>query len=94
MNKIGKQIKKIREEKNLSQERFGFKIGVTGKTISSYERGRSIPPLRILEQISEVYNVPLVKVRSKNKSELNDKILQVEETIKELKKLINSSLSF
>ncbi len=55
----GKEIKKLREELNLSQERFGKKVGVSGKSISAYETGRVIPPLKIMEKIAKVYKAKL-----------------------------------
>ena len=43
---IAQKIKNIRLLKNLSQDRFGKKIGKSGKTISAYESGRCVPTLR------------------------------------------------
>ncbi|MBP8961075.1 helix-turn-helix transcriptional regulator [Patescibacteria group bacterium] len=52
----GKEIKKLREELDLSQQRFAEKVGLSGKTISAYETGKIIPPLRVMEKIANTYN--------------------------------------
>ena len=52
----GKEIKKLREELDLSQQRFAEKVGLSGKTISAYETGKIIPPLRVMEKIAKTYN--------------------------------------
>jgi transcriptional regulator with XRE-family HTH domain len=51
------EIKKLRKELNLSQRRFGEKVGISGKTVSAYETGRIVPPLRVMEKIASTYNV-------------------------------------
>ncbi len=40
-------IKQLRKNKNLSQERLGRKVGVTGKTISAYETGNICPSIDV-----------------------------------------------
>ena len=37
------EIKKIREELNLTQKNFAFVLGVSPKTIEAWESGRNIP---------------------------------------------------
>lgn len=40
--KIGKFIAQCRNEKNLTQEALGGKLGVTNKTVSRWENGGSL----------------------------------------------------
>jgi DNA-binding XRE family transcriptional regulator len=44
-------IKQLRKNKNLSQERLGRKVGVTGKTISAYETGNICPSIEVFFKI-------------------------------------------
>jgi len=84
MQNVGEMIKQIREERNLSQKRFGRKIGLTGKSISAYETGRCSPPLKVLENISNVYDVSLFKF-IQNKQLIKGFISEIEKVfIKEL----------
>ena len=43
MNTIGEKIKTLRKNKNLSQEDFAEKIGVTQSTITKWENGVQSP---------------------------------------------------
>lgn len=47
-------IKEVRKNKNLSQDRLGIRAGVSGKCVSSYERGRNIPPLEVFIKILNI----------------------------------------
>jgi transcriptional regulator with XRE-family HTH domain len=88
---IGKEIKNLRLKLNMSQERFGHKIGVSGKTISAYEKGTIKPTLVVLEKISEQYNVSLFK---KSNREIERKIEELQKNILEIQRLFKESLSF
>lgn len=54
---IGKQIKKLRKELDLTQQKFGERIGVKGNTIAQYELGRNEPIDAVLSLICREYNV-------------------------------------
>ncbi|NBO22803.1 XRE family transcriptional regulator [bacterium] len=88
---IGEQLKKLREKLNISQDRFGKRIGVTGKTVSAYETGKIIPSLDILKKISEEYNVTFFR---KNNREIERRIDDIQKSLHELQKLFKESLSF
>lgn len=87
---IGPRIKSIRETKNLSQRRFGKKIGLSAKTISAYETGRIIPSYSVLEKISQTYDVTVVNFSRSKRLELNNKINQIEELLIEIKLNLDS----
>ena len=56
---VGKQIKKARTEKNLSQEELAQKIGVSRMMISRYEISSSDVPIEKLQKISKVLEKPI-----------------------------------
>lgn len=87
---IGKQIKNLRIKLNMSQDRFGKKIGLSGKTISAYEKGNIFPPLTVLEKISEEFDVNFIK---KSNKELERKIEELQRNLNDLQKLFKDSLS-
>ena len=86
---VGSKIKAIRTGKNMSQERFGEKVGLSGKAISCYETGRIVPPLKVLESISNEYNVPITSVSNKYKVMLREKLLQAGNLIQELSQILD-----
>lgn len=58
MSIIGKQIKKYRIEKDITQERLGDLVGVTTQAVSRWERGGT-PDADILPRLSEVLDVSI-----------------------------------
>ena len=59
MGYIGKNIKKIRNIKGLSQQAFGDLFELTRGNISSYEEMRAEPRIDILLQIAKYFSIPL-----------------------------------
>lgn len=57
MAKVSKNIKKLRSEKNLSQDALAEKINVTRQTISSWENDRTQPDIDMLELLSSALEV-------------------------------------
>lgn len=56
---IGLQIKKFREQQNISQEELALKIFVSRQTISNWERNKSCPDVKSLIALSDIFNVSL-----------------------------------
>ncbi len=56
---IGKQIKKYRNERGLTQEQLGLAVGVTTQAVSKWERGGSIPDAEILPELSQILGVSI-----------------------------------
>ena len=54
MRDIGKNIKELRTQKNLTQDELAEKLYVTRQTVSNYETGRSRPDVEMLAKIAEV----------------------------------------
>lgn len=70
--RIGKKIKEFRKEKNLTQLKFGEKIGKSESTIRKYESGSVQPSLQILKDISDKFNVDVKFFLTINDDELTD----------------------
>lgn len=88
---IGDQIKKLRLKLNMSQDRFGKKIGVSGKTVSAYETGKITPPLETIYKISEEFEVNFFKNSNR---EIERKINELQKSLQDLQNLFKESLSF
>ncbi|HSX39694.1 MAG TPA: helix-turn-helix transcriptional regulator [Candidatus Saccharimonadales bacterium] len=85
---LANQIKNIRSKVNLSQDRFGKKIGVTGKAVSAYETGRTVPSLKVLDAISRTYNISLVNINDDKKLDMNNKLRLIQEYLNEVKEIL------
>ena len=52
-------LKKLREQANLTQEELASKTGLSKSTISMYERGERFPSEQILELLADLFNVDM-----------------------------------
>jgi transcriptional regulator with XRE-family HTH domain len=59
MSFIGRNIKKIRTTKGLSQTEFGKLFGITRGSIGSYEEGRAEPKIETLKTIANKFSISL-----------------------------------
>lgn len=82
MEKIGKFLSKLRHEKNLTQEQLGEEIGVTNKTVSRWETGAYLPPVEMLQILSEKYEVSINEILSGERLDEKKYREKAEENIK------------
>lgn len=54
---IGKTIKELRKDSNLSQTGLANIIGTTQDTISLWELGKSLPDINMLIKLAKYFNV-------------------------------------
>ena len=59
MLKMGAYLKKLRNEKGLTQEELSEKFGVTRRSVSRWETGDNLPDIDILIEMSDFYNIEL-----------------------------------
>ena len=57
---FGEKIKKIREEKGISQRILGEKLGVKQQTIAQYEKAKNVPKYETLQKIANALEVSLL----------------------------------
>ncbi len=56
---IGERIRKTRESEGVSQRSLGLALGLSDKAISSYESGRTLPPIETLFKIAKELKKPV-----------------------------------
>lgn len=61
---VGEHIKKIRQEKKLSQKELGDRLGVSQQMIGQYENPNSKLKLDTLQKIADALDVPLKEIFS------------------------------
>lgn len=52
-------IKDLRKQQKLSQQQVSEQLGITRVALSHYETGKREPNLRMLQKLSEFYNVSI-----------------------------------
>lgn len=73
--KIGKLIKRIRKENNLTQKQLADKYGVTYQAVSKWENGKNIPDISLLRQISRDFGIDIKDILEGNVSKKNNKVI-------------------
>ena len=82
---VCEQLRRLRCDLNLSQERFGKRLGISGKSVSAYETGRCIPTIRVLRQIANEFNVNFTEMSNDNRIHLNKRFEELENSFLQLK---------
>jgi transcriptional regulator with XRE-family HTH domain len=59
MADFSKNVKRLRTQRDMSQEQLAEKLGVARQTVSSWERGISYPDLPMLEKLAQVLDTDL-----------------------------------
>ena len=60
--KIGSFIKEIRKEKGLTQEQLAEKLGVSQKSVSRWETGKTMPDYSLLPNICETLEINVAEL--------------------------------
>lgn len=68
MTQIGKNLKKIRNVRSLSQQAFADLFGLTRGNISSYEEFRAEPKIDVVIKIANYFGIPLADFIEKDLS--------------------------
>lgn len=79
---IGQFLAQLRKEKDLTQEQLGEMLGVTNKTVSRWENGNYLPPVEMLQQLSELYGLTINELLSGKPLEDQEFRQQAENNIK------------
>ena len=86
--KIGNYIQQKRKEKNLTQEQFSEKLGVSNKTISKWECGKSLPDYSLVEAICKTLEISTIELfNGEDTNKFDDK--QIIEILERIQKLEN-----
>ena len=83
MVKMGSFLAELRKEQNLTQAELGEKLGVTNKTISRWETGSYMPPVEMLEELSNMYGMSINELLSGKKLSTEEYKEMAETNIKE-----------
>ena len=78
--KIGSFLKELRKEKHATQEQLAEVLGVSGRTVSRWETGRSLPDLDLLMLLADYHGVELRELLDGERKE-NTMDKHLEETV-------------
>lgn len=100
--RIGNFLKKLRNEKALTQEQLAERFNVSSRTVSRWENGKNMPDISTLAELSKFYGVNISEIldgerKSENMNEeIKDTLIKVAEYSaaekeKLLKQLLNNT---
>ena len=72
--KIGKFIAECRKKQNMTQDELAYQLGVSSKTISRWETGRTLPDYSLLELLSNKLNISVLELLNGQKDYDNDNL--------------------
>lgn len=81
---VGKKIREIRKNEDLTQEQFGNLLGVSKRTIVAWEKGERLPRTEQLKKIEELVGLSVKELLDTNSLEQ----YSTNELIEELKKRV------
>ena len=84
--KIGRFMAEMRRQQNLTQRELAEKVGVSDKTISKWETGRSMPDNSIMLDVCLILNISVNELLSGEKFPEENYIYKAEENMVELVK--------
>ena len=70
----GNTIRKLREERNLTQEKLASELFVSAKTVSKWETGKGLPDIMLLEPLAAALGISVMEllaggeIRNENRS--------------------------
>lgn len=69
---LGKRLKMIREENGLTQEQLAKKIGLSQRTVSSYECDRNVPDMNTYKKLCDIYDCTIGYLTGTKEHDAND----------------------
>ena len=102
MDIINANIKFIRKQKSMTQQKFADYIGIKRSSLGAYEEGRAKPNYETVSRISEKFNISLDKLLKSDLSAIadksvfgkpNNKLLSLEDATKQTATLNHSDIT-
>ena len=77
--KIGEIIKKLRKERDVTQEKLADYLGISYQAVSKWENGTALPDITLVVPLANFFGVSTDKLFSLNEQVTNEKIKEYEE---------------
>lgn len=92
LSELAQRIRIARRNAHLSQSELGKSLGLSDKSISAYEQGRSTPPLDKLKKIAHLTSYPFAYFTQEDAGDLTlaAKLHSIERELAEVKRLLKA----
>lgn len=88
---VAKKIKEARRHARLSQRALSQKLGVSDKTVSSWEVGRAEPSLQMLFDIGDTTHKPIEFFLKDEDYSISSKLMLIEKELQKIRQLLNET---
>lgn len=69
--KVGSFLKELRKGKEMTQEQVAVLFGVSQRSVSRWENGKTLPDISVLIELSDYYNVDLREIINGERREIS-----------------------
>lgn len=69
--KVGSFLKELRKGKEMTQEQVAVLFGVSQRSVSRWENGKTLPDISVLIELSDYYNVDLREMINGERKEIS-----------------------
>ena len=91
--KIGLYIKSLRENKKFTQETLAEKVFVGREAVSKWERGKTIPDIEVLLELSRIFDVSINDMLAGEKNTAKNAVVELYKEGKKLKSFLHLTLT-
>ena len=84
MQRIGQFLAQLRKERGLTQEQLAQELGTSNKTISRWETGTYLPPVEMLQLLSEMHGLTINELLQGERIAPEKQLAAANETIAEV----------
>ena len=77
---IGKKIKQMRRERDLTQEELAAHLGITFQSVSKWERGDGFPDITMLPALAHYFNISVDELLGMSELEMKEKYEKINST--------------
>ena len=90
--KVGKLIATLRKSKEMTQDELGEKLGISGKSVSKWERGLNAPDISLLKELSSILGISVVELLDGQITDEQSKNKNIESNKKEIENTLIKSI--
>ena len=95
MDQIGKNIKKYRDERGITQEQLAEQMNVTRQAVSNWENAKTQPDLDTLFRLSQIFGISVEEMIYGEKREEAPKVINItKKTVHKVENKVGKGLSF
>ena len=93
-NILGANVRALRIERKLTQEQLATKLNVSGRTVSRWETGTTMPDMSLLCELAEFYQISISEIidGQRRNEQMNEEVKETALKLSDYTNVINQQL--